>query len=552
MGFLLFSYLWGSDETQMKQFQKEAEKFAKEKAEFALDQAKNFSMKGIVSNTVKPFDPNKAQEQMKTEKIENIDTLDFIISENVQINLRDNKNFSKDEYFFKNSEAIDSSNIEEQIEELEKEFYLETCQESAGPYPVIFIRTLEVDALYEPEERIQYRICNGHKIKKELASQSRAEKWYRKKKDELAADSTIKKYNIQQDGCVVRMEWRHINNASSCDCFSIHEDVKPELWEENGERWAYDKEDFLSFAQNPNCTLIEKSCLDTSPKNIQGKQVQKQCWKEKLCYLCQFPKIKGCSFLRDKNCIEVKRQCLNSSDYGCALWEITYKCFDKIKMTSKSPEGMYYEMEVNTAYIPNQSFAAVFTKMKVFEEMKNQLEFLNADDASNIQLFHGKKKQCTKSVAENILYDCCFSFGGLAKELKLSQCTEEEIELGMLREKDLCHYIGKYEKHFLDLWKSQNVHVYCCFPSKLSRIFQEEAREQLGLNWGDPEKPNCRGLLPEEIAKVDFSQLDLSELYDKKSVDIEEKLQQKLDALQQDLKFKNVEPQSQLRGQINA
>ena len=54
-------------------------------------------------------------------------------------------------------------------------------------------------------------------------------------------------------------------------------------------------------------------------------------------------------------------------------------------------------------------------------------------------------------------------------------------------------------------------HVYCCFPTKLARILQEEGRKQLGIDWGDCKKPLCQGLSFKQLTTLDFSQMDLSE-----------------------------------------
>jgi hypothetical protein len=55
---------------------------------------------------------------------------------------------------------------------------------------------------------------------------------------------------------------------------------------------------------------------------------------------------------------------------------------------------------------------------------------------------------------------------------------------------------------------------FCCFGNKLSRILQEQGRRQLGLGWGSPAAPDCNGLTPEQLSRIDFSRIDFSEFYD--------------------------------------
>lgn len=539
--FLMLFPLFGVD---MKTYQREAEEFAKEGSKKALEYAKDFSIEGIDSKGETPFDHEKARQKIKQDQIEETEELQFLRSDKVQIYLRDNSRLNENEYFFKRAEDL-ANNIELITEEeTEEQYHLETCQEAAEPYPIVVYRTLNVEGVYEPEKKIQTNVCCGHKRKKEFFWKSDAKEWCEKKNKKFSKDSDVKDYDVDwyggvANGYTAKATWTHVDNAVSCDKYQLQEQIIPECWEETSEKWSYEDQGQYSRVLTPDCTLIEQTCIDNGSKNIQGKQVQKQCWKEKLCFLCRFPKTGNCSFLRDKNCQELKRKCLKESPYGCALWEITYKCLDKMGKRLLSPNTKeLFELDINTEYEPNQSFPSVYTKMKIFEEIKGQLESQTIEDASKIPLFNGKKLKCSKSVADNLLYDCCFSFKGLAKELKLSQCSEDEQELSVLREKEQCHYVGKYEKQFMDLWKSQDVHVFCCFSSKLARIFQEQARSQLSLDWGEAKAPVCRGLLASEIESLDFSQLDLSEVYDKPTQNIELKLQQKFQDINKRLQEK--------------
>ena len=55
---------------------------------------------------------------------------------------------------------------------------------------------------------------------------------------------------------------------------------------------------------------------------------------------------------------------------------------------------------------------------------------------------------------------------------------------------------------------------FCCFGSKLLKAFQEQGRAQIGMGWGDAEHPLCRGFTIEEIQRIDFSKLDLREVFE--------------------------------------
>ena len=49
---------------------------------------------------------------------------------------------------------------------------------------------------------------------------------------------------------------------------------------------------------------------------------------------------------------------------------------------------------------------------------------------------------------------------------------------------------------------------FCTFNSRLGRILQEHARSQLGISWDN----SCRGLSVEELERMDWQAVDLSEV----------------------------------------
>ena len=96
-------------------------------------------------------------------------------------------------------------------------------------------------------------------------------------------------------------------------------------------------------------------------------------------------------------------------------------------------------------------------------------------------------------------------------------CTEEETKLNMLKSQKLCTaptQIGTYcSADMLGICVARK-EAYCCFSSPFARIFQEQARPQLGKTFGDPKEPTCEGLKVNEITQLDFNKMDFSEWID--------------------------------------
>lgn len=55
--------------------------------------------------------------------------------------------------------------------------------------------------------------------------------------------------------------------------------------------------------------------------------------------------------------------------------------------------------------------------------------------------------------------------------------------------------------------------TFCCYSSKLARLVQQQGKGQLGLGCGGPENPQCGGLTTEQLAQLDFSKMNFSEVF---------------------------------------
>ena len=516
----------------------------------AFSQIEHFPTQELLPSDLKgkTFDSKQAQEQAKAcatkEYVPDSSTVGYLRSKEVQHN---KEAVSKDEYFLERSEHI-TENPEIKNLEIEEalEYHIETCQQTDAPFPLSVIRDLHVEVVLDPGESKDVRICLRHSYKKNFHSTREANKKVKELRDSLARDPTIGWFRVDDPkggGALhrykVEAHWEHREDAQTCDHYqSQHKQMRAPKLEEVGDTWVYEDKALQSLGNTPDCTLIQSECLDVTPsKTIQGKEVQRACWKEKLTFLCQLQNSQDCPYIKNQNCELIKKECLKQGPYGCSLWELTFKCYSKI-IKKRVGESELYGLEEEIEYEPNDSFSEIAATLAVFDAIKKDLEESQAGDARVVQVFKGQKMQCSKSIADKIMYDCCFSYSGLAKDLGLKNCKSDEIALAEMRENGLCHYVGTYPETFCDLWKSRDEHVFCCFGSKLSRILQENARAQLRIGWNEPKHASCRGLSLDEIAHLDFTRMNFSELY----ADYEKKLpasfQSKLESLENKVKEK--------------
>ena len=156
------------------------------------------------------------------------------------------------------------------------------------------------------------------------------------------------------------------------------------------------------------------------------------------------------------------------------------------------------------------------------DEFKDAVVALNAVDqarrefdADTLTLFKGTRNTCSSKVFG--VLNCCKGKGfplipGIQLLVALG-CSREEMLLHQRDVQGLCAYVGTYcSDSFLGVCLTKKK-VYCCFESKLSRILQEQGRQQLNKPWGKPKTESCAGFTIDEFARLDLSQMDFSEVY---------------------------------------
>ena len=216
------------------------------------------------------------------------------------------------------------------------------------------------------------------------------------------------------------------------------------------------------------CRLIKTECLDNEPKVVDGETITRECWKQRL------------------ECPE----------------QVTEKVTD---VTNAKWFGLNGECS-GAAFEPNNEFASSIAELSIFGAMQKEI------DGGLNNLFRGQNNQCRKTGFG--VKDCCEKLGGWAVDFNLTGCNEEERLLAEKRHNKLCHEIGTYKtsKELLVIPKQKT--SFCCFTSKLARILHEEGRKQLPhMGWGDAESPNCRGFTVEELSRLNFERMNLSELF---------------------------------------
>lgn len=269
--------------------------------------------------------------------------------------------------------------------------------------------------------------------------------------------------------------------------------------------------DLESITDQGNCEYTAKHCVEgPSTKIINGVPVFADCWVEEAIYQCRTKEEDKCKSLLQKGCYQINSQCAAYLEEGhCIRWQQTYECQEGTKKLSQVSlkgdkpfclDGSCFDQ----TWQPNGDMANALSKLAIFKEMQKDM------NAKEHVVFKGENLGCSRVIGD--FKDCC-KLSGWGKNIKLASCNEDEQKLQLQRKLNKCHLIGTYCADRVLGVCTRKKTTYCCYNSKLSKLVNVQGKQQLGLSFGSAEHPDCEGLTLDQLTKIDFSKLDLSELF---------------------------------------
>jgi conjugal transfer mating pair stabilization protein TraN len=286
-----------------------------------------------------------------------------------------------------------------------------------------------------------------------------------------------------------------------------------------------------ALTKKNDCTEVEKVCIEgAATRNINGKDVYKDCWKYESKYSCfNNSLVSDCEPLA-KECRLISEKCFNekgNDDEGegdgtgkqCRHKVKSYQCEE---LAGKEPlllqcKGIEYCVGGDCEqikYEPNKNFGQAMSSLSALRNLQNDkdIEGCKNGDSKKCRVFKGDAQMCRINPFGT--RNCCKDKGWLT-DLKLASCNPEEKLLANNKDKGLCYAVGTYCSKKLKVIKTcrERKRSYCCFQSRIARIIHEQGRRQLGIGWGSASSPNCAPFTIEQLQKIDFGKIDFSELY---------------------------------------
>jgi conjugal transfer mating pair stabilization protein TraN len=415
-------------------------------------------------------------------------------------------------------------------QDVQKKERVETCEEGSINTHT-FIQERQV--LYTPASKKIEKTCLGHKKDFSAWTKNGLKEEVEKFKKGLEKKEGKLDFTYQIDSSFINLvtsysttaHWKHLEPEKGCQNCHTKETLLQAAKETDS--WVTLPSSGYTLSdleENSNCSLLQVENFEEGTHVIHGVPISRAYWKRRLTFTCRTNDSSKCERLREQGGILVGRTCLKQNGNECALWQKTYDmgCITEQKHSVLSDDNkiLFDEEDFETAYIENTEFGEVVATLMAVSSLADQGDPHNIDFAKT-PVFTGSESKCRRSFDSENIFDCCYdrrkSGQGLCIAAHLGKCSEEEKDLYRSTRDGKCHYVGKLPGTFM------TKHVYCCFPTKLARILQEEGRKQLGIDWGGSKKPLCQGLSFEQLTALDFSRMDLSEFVE----DFREKISEK-------------------------
>ncbi len=247
---------------------------------------------------------------------------------------------------------------------------------------------------------------------------------------------------------------------------------------------------------------------------IDGEPITKDYWETTRTYVLNTDTVNECEKLKALGCVQQDSVCeeyINGmgSARVCKRYKLTYACQTTRDTAVANRSQLGLTLPPPQTALSNQNMYAALSQMEAMRQMAKHME----GNEHSLRIFRGQDNRCSINFG-GAFKNCCTSDGGVGTRMHIATtCTADEKKLVAARAKNLCIFVGsRVKKKVLGVVVSKES-VFCCYPTKLGFAIQRGARAQLGRDFGSAEQPRCEGLTPDELSRVDFSRIDLSDTF---------------------------------------
>lgn len=245
----------------------------------------------------------------------------------------------------------------------------------------------------------------------------------------------------------------------------------------------------------------------------QNYTMHSDCWKYTDNYIVSTNSAGNCgSLMNDKNCTRTGHTCTEVESGYCIHQKETWQCQKTYQSGGLVCGGEFICQNGDCGDTNDAGYNGFDEAVAKLAGLASAAEDVKAGGSDiEVKAFTGKVMRCRKAFAG---FSNCCKDSGWGQDVGLSACDDDEKAIGKAKAKKITVKVGeRCDKKVLGacIQKSQ---VYCVFDGKLSRIIQEQGRrDQLGVNFGSGDSPNCRGITVPELQSIDFDLINFSDFY---------------------------------------
>ena len=261
--------------------------------------------------------------------------------------------------------------------------------------------------------------------------------------------------------------------------------------------------------------ISETMGAENEARVIDGESITRDYWETTRTYALNTETFNECEALQALGCIYQDGVCAEYTNGMagariCKRYKMTYKCALSAETKVSHRPDLDLTLPPTQTAVANHNMTNALSQMEAMRQMAKHME---GNTEASLRIFRGESKRCSTNFGGSFK-DCCTSDGGTGTVLHIAtECTAEEKQLAEARSQKRCVFVGARQKNQTLGMNVSKEYIYCCYPNKLGLAIQKGARAQLGRNFGTAESPQCEGLTPDELSRVDFSQVDLSETF---------------------------------------
>ncbi|MDD7997499.1 type-F conjugative transfer system mating-pair stabilization protein TraN [Kosakonia radicincitans] len=258
-------------------------------------------------------------------------------------------------------------------------------------------------------------------------------------------------------------------------------------------------------------------CTDpggTRTVTVDGKQYSQtnSCWAYTDSYVTATDSKGNCaSLMSDPACTLSSHTCTTTESGVCTHQSETYQCQKTYSSSGLVCGGQYFCKTGDCSDTDGTGDSGFDTAVAKLAGLASAAEDVK-NDQINVKAFTGQAMSCRKAFGG---FSNCCKDSGWGQDTGLAACNSDEMALGKAKAKKVTVSVGDRCDHQVLGVCVQKSQVYCVFQGKLARIIQEQGRrDQLGINFGSGDSPDCSGITVPQLQMIKFDRINFADFFE--------------------------------------